>query len=170
MLFGIFDDCLEQGPGLIEVEIVKESGQDGLVVVDDGLDAEAELFDGNEGPWEVVSEGGQVFIGESGVFLLEMCGILLFLIEDGGSVLEEIVEGVEEFGLFCGFEIAESIGNLILSEGLDGLGFFRGFELVPNVPILLSGDVFVESFGLDQFGHQQQWWIYYIYKFYTFLY
>ena len=55
-----------------------------------------------------------------------------------------------------GFEIAESIGDFILPEGLDGLGFFGSFQLVPDLPILLSGDVFVESFGLDEFGHQQQ--------------
>ncbi len=127
-----------------------------MIVVNDGLESERVLFDGNEGSWEVILERGQKLICEGGVFWLEMSSVLLLLVLDGRWWFEEICERVEEFGLLGGFEIAESIGDLILPEGLDGLGFFWCFQLVPDIPILLRGDVLVESFGLEEFRHQQQ--------------
>ena len=86
--------------------------------------------------------------------------LLLVLIFDWG--LEEIVERVEQLGLLSGFEVPEAIGDFLLSKGLNGLGLFGSFKFVPNVPVLFGADILIESFGLDEFGHQQQWWIYYM--------
>ena len=97
-------------------------------------------------------------MSEGGLLILEVGCILHFIIvvcgPNGG--LEEVAQGVEKFGLFGGFKISESIGDLLLSKGVGGLGFFRGFFFVPDVPVFFDSDVLVESFGLDYFWHQQQ--------------
>lgn len=132
------------------------------MVVNDGLDTKDELFDRNEWRGQTILEGGQVLTGESGIFVLEMGGVLLLLVLIFDWGFEEIVERVEELGLLSGFEVPEAIGDFLLSKGLNGLGLFGGFKFVPNVPVLFGADILIESFGLDEFGHQQQWWIYYM--------
>jgi hypothetical protein len=126
------------------------------VVVNDGLEPKDKLFDRDEWRSQAILERGQILIGEGGVFVLKMSRVLLLLVLIAGGGLEEIVERVEEFGLFGGFEIPEAVGDFVLPEGLDGLGLFGGFKFVPNVPVLFGADVLIESFGLDEFGHQQQ--------------
>lgn len=76
---------------------------------------------------------------------------------------EKVAEGIEVFGLLCRFEVSESVGDFFFPESLQGGWFFVGCKFIPDLPILFDSDVFIESFGLNDFGHQQ-FAFYYIYK------
>jgi hypothetical protein len=94
-------------------------------------------------------------MGVSKLLILEMLCVLLVVIGSLDGLLEEIVERVEQFSLFGGFQISEPPGYLVLTKGLQGQLLLRLFLLVPYLPVLLDCYVLIHSLRLYDFTHQQ---------------
>lgn len=125
------------------------------MIVNYWFQAKNQFFYWNQWSWNSISDWRKILMSVCRFLIFKMLLVLLVILVRCQGSLEKIVKWIENFCLLCRFEIAKSIGNFFLAICLKCFWFFGWFELISDLPILVYSDVFVESFGLDDFGHQQ---------------